>query len=62
MEDTTEETYTAKDFGKDVAKSVVIGAAETAAAIAILGVIGISVQKVQNLREKRRAKKAEIEN
>jgi hypothetical protein len=54
-----EENYTTKDFGKDVAKSLAIGVAETAAAIAILGAIGLSIQGVEKLKEKRRAKKAQ---
>lgn len=62
MNETHEEDYTAKDFGKDVAKSAAIAAAETVAAVALLGAIGLSIQGVQNLRARHAAKKARKES
>lgn len=61
MENENTEDYTTKDFGKDVAKIVGRTVAETAAAYALLIGIGLAAHKVMELRERRAAKKNQIE-
>jgi hypothetical protein len=51
------ESYTNKDFAKDLGKAVVLGTAQTVAVYATLAAIGVGVIKVMELREKRAAKK-----
>jgi hypothetical protein len=57
----TNEEYTAKDFGKDVAVSVAVGVGEVVAAYAILLGIGYTYTKVMDFRERRAAKKTQTE-
>ena len=52
----TPESYTAKEFGKDVAKEAARAAAEVAAAYALLGAIGFTYQKLQDRKARRKAK------
>lgn len=58
----TPETFTTKDFGKVVAKSAAISAAEVAAGYALLLGIGFAYVKVREFKERRANKKAQTEN
>ena len=52
-----EENYTTKDMAKDIAVETGKIVAAQVAAVAILAAAGFAITKVQDLKEKRKAKK-----
>jgi hypothetical protein len=50
------------NFGKEIAKTLVLSTAATVGTIAGFVVVGLAVDKIQKIREARRAKKDQKEN